>query len=103
VSGLQVVKSWLSYRMKDGAGRRSSALDDIRPEKWPASFSEELCRLLWIIEHTVALEPEAADLLADIVDGPVFTAGELPEPSDAERAAPKVERGETEQLEITAD
>jgi len=103
VSGLQVVRSWLSYRMKDGAGRRSSALDDIRPEKWPASFSEELCRLLWIVEHTVALEPEAADLLADIVDGPVFMSDELPKPSDAERTAPKVEQGEPQQLEIATE
>ena len=31
VSGLKVVQSWLKYRMKKGAGRKSSPLDDIRP------------------------------------------------------------------------
>jgi Type ISP C-terminal specificity domain/N-6 DNA Methylase len=101
VSGLQVVKSWLSYRMKEGAGKRSSPLDEIRPERWPADFTEELCKLLWILEQTVELIPQAADLLEQIVDGPVFAADELPAPSDAERAAPKVQKDEPEQLEIS--
>ena len=100
VSGLQVVKSWLSYRMKEGAGKRSSPLDKIRPERWPADFTEELCKLLWIVEQTIKLIPQAADLLEQIVDGPVFTADELPTPSDAERAAPKVQKDEPEQLEM---
>lgn len=100
VSGLQVVKSWLAYRMKGGAGKRSSKLDEIRPEKWPAASTEELCKLLWILEQTIALIPAAADLLGEIVDGPVFAAAELPTPSAAERAAPKVARDEPEQLEI---
>lgn len=100
VSGLQVVKSWLSYRMKEGAGKRSSPLDEIRPEAWPASSTEELCRLLWIVEATIALAPQAADLLTDIVDGPVFEAGELPTPTEEERAPPAVDRDEPEQLEI---
>ena len=34
VSGLKVVQSWLKYRMKRGGGRKSSPLDDIRPERW---------------------------------------------------------------------
>jgi hypothetical protein len=103
VSGLQVVKSWLSYRMKEGAGKRSSPLDDIRPERWPATFTEELCRLLWIVEHTLAISPETEQLLADIVAGPVFAADELPAPTDEERAAPKVDKGDAEQLEMDAD
>ena len=100
VSGLQVVRSWLSYRMKEGAGKRSSPLDAIRPERWPADFTEELCKLLWIIEQTINLTPQAEDLLEQVVDGPVFTADELPTPSDAERAAPQVKKGEPEQLEM---
>jgi predicted helicase len=100
VSGLQVVKSWLSYRMKEGAGRRSSPLDEIRPERWPASFTEELCKLLWIVEHTIEIAPQASALLDEIVDGPVFAADELPAPSDEERLAPKVASEEPEQLSI---
>ena len=31
VSGLEVVKSWLGYRMKKRSGKKSSRLDEIRP------------------------------------------------------------------------
>jgi hypothetical protein len=88
VSGLDVVGSWLDYRMRDGAGRRSSALDEIRPVSWPEAYTDELLRLLWVLEHTVALGPELDGLLDDAVSADVFTAAELPQPSDAERAAP---------------
>lgn len=88
VSGLDVVGSWLDYRMKEGAGRRSSPLDAIRPEVWPPEFTEELLRLLWVIEHTVALAPELNETLAVVVGDPCFLASELPDPTDAERAAP---------------
>jgi Type ISP C-terminal specificity domain/N-6 DNA Methylase len=98
VSGLQVVKSWLSYRMKEGAGKKSSQLDEIRPQSWPAAFTEELCRLLWIVEQTVGLLPAAAELLGEIVDGPLLDAEALPKPSPEEQAAPKVAPEESEQL-----
>ena len=42
VSGLKVVQSWLKYRMKKGAGRKSSPLDHIRPERWTSQFTTEL-------------------------------------------------------------
>ena len=35
VSGLKVVQSWLSYRMRSGAGKKSSPLDETRPATWP--------------------------------------------------------------------
>lgn len=101
VSGLQVVRSWLSYRMKEGAGKRSSKLDEIRPQTWPAPFTEELCRLLWIIEETLKLTPQLSSLLDRIVEGPVFDAGELPRPDEAERAAPKP-KPDDEQLSLDA-
>jgi hypothetical protein len=41
VSGLKVVQSWLGYRMKKRAGKKSSPLDDIRPERWTARMSDE--------------------------------------------------------------
>ncbi len=100
VSGLQVVRSWLSYRMKEGAGRRSSPLDDIRPETWPAAFTEELCRLLWIIEQTLELTPTLTTLLEEIIEGPIFTADELPKPTAEERAAPKPQVDDAEQLTL---
>lgn len=46
VSGFKVVQSWLGYRMKRRAGKKSSPLDDIRPERWTARMSDELLELL---------------------------------------------------------
>ena len=92
VSGLQVVKSWLGYRMRDGAGRRSSPLDEIRPTRWPAEFTRELLQLLWVLEATVERWPAMAELLDAVVAGACFGAEELPEPEAAERAAPSVRR-----------
>ena len=92
VSGFPVVRSWLGYRMRDGSGRRSSPLDEIRPERWTAQFTRELLELLWVLEATVERQPALAQLLAEMVAGPCFTAGELPQPSDRERQPPRVER-----------
>jgi hypothetical protein len=100
VSGLGVLRSWLSYRMKEGAGKRSSPLDRIRPEKWPTGSTEELCRLLWIIEATIEAIPTASALLDEVVDGPVFAASELPKPSKEERAAPRSDENGAEQLAL---
>ncbi len=78
LSGLKVAPSWLGYRMKRGAGRQSSPLDEIRPAVWPAAYTAELLELLWTLEATTALYPEQARLLEAVVGGEGFTAGELP-------------------------
>ncbi len=78
VSGLKVVQSWLRYRMKKGAGKKSSRLDDIRPERWTAQFTTELLELLWVLEATVAGYAEQAQLLEEIVAGPCFRAADFP-------------------------
>jgi hypothetical protein len=49
VSGLKVVQSWLGYRMKKRAGKKSSPLDEIRPDHWTARMSDELLELLWVL------------------------------------------------------
>ncbi len=87
VSGLQIVRSWLGYRMRDRKGKKSSPLDDIRPERW--EFSEELLELLWVIERTIDLEPTGRALLDAVLESELWTAAELPSPSDAERKPPK--------------
>lgn len=87
VSGLRVLPSWLGYRVKNRKGRRSSELDDIRPQNW--TQSKELLILLSILEHTVEVAPHAADLLDRIVDGPLIAATDLPSPTSAERKPPK--------------
>lgn len=88
VSGLKVVQSWLGYRMKKRAGKKSSPLDDIRPEHWTARMSDEFVELLWVLEATLDMEPDLAAALDKIVAGPCFVASELPQPTAQERKAP---------------
>lgn len=92
VSGLLVVKSWLGYRMKDRSGKKSSPLDDIRPRTWTREFTRELLELLWVLEATLAGYPKQKKLLEEILDGPVFLAGELPPVPEEARKAPAVPR-----------
>ena len=95
VSGLQVVKSWLDYRKRKPSGKKSSPLDEIRPERW--EFGDELLELLWVLERTVALEPEGEALLEEILESNLFTASELPMPQPHERKPPSA-RGNTAPL-----
>ena len=88
VSGLQVVRSWLSYRMKGGAGRSSSPLDEIRPQRWTSEMSQELLELLWVLEATVAVFPELKQTLEAVIAGEIFRADELPQPTASERNPP---------------
>ncbi|MBU1700014.1 MAG: N-6 DNA methylase [Candidatus Eisenbacteria bacterium] len=78
VSGLKVVQSWLKYRMKKGAGKKSSPLDDVRPERWTSNFTTELLELLWVLEETISGYPEQERLLHAVTDGECFRADELP-------------------------
>lgn len=88
VSGLKVVQSWLKYRMRDGAGKKSSPLDELRPTVWSASFTEELLELLWVLEATVATYPEQEDLLDAVVNGPLLDLSGLPPVPAALRQPP---------------
>lgn len=92
VSGFRVVRSWLRYRMRQGAGHQSSPLDAIRPHLWTAQFTNELLELLWTLEATLEHYPALADLLDAITAGSTFTAAELPQPSDQQRQSPKFDR-----------
>ena len=75
VSGLKVVQSWLGYRMKKRKGRKSSPLDEIRPEKWTSDFTKELLELLWVLEATIAEYPRQARLLTMVVKQPTVRIG----------------------------
>ena len=87
VSGLQVLRSWLGYRMKNRKGKKSSPLEDIRPTQW--TQSEELLRLLAILDHTVQVTPTAAKLLDGILASPLIPATDLPTPTPAQRKPPR--------------
>jgi hypothetical protein len=91
VSGLKLVQSWLKYRMKKGAGKKSSPLDGIHPERWTSQFTTELLELLWILEATVAGYPEQAKLLEAVIAGPCFQATELPPVPEGMRKPPAVQ------------
>ncbi len=88
VSGLKVVQSWLGYRMRKRAGKKSSPLDDIRPERWTARMSDELLEVLWVLEATLAMEPELAAALDKVVASPCFRSSDLPHPTPEARNAP---------------
>ena len=83
ISGFEVVKSWLGYRMKERKGKSSSPLDKIRPEHWV--FDEELLNLLWILEHTLAIYPAVEHWLSQIAAGALLSATDFPAPAPAER------------------
>ena len=91
VSGLKVLQSWLGYRMRSRKGKKSSPLDDMRPERWTAQFTTELLELLWVLEATLAIYPSQAQLLDEVLGGDLFAANELPRVPDYMR---KPERGD---------
>jgi hypothetical protein len=88
VSGLPVVRSWLDYRLRRPAGRRSSPLDDLRPARWTPALTRELLELLWVLAATAARAPALDAFLAEVLAGEVFTAAELGAPTAAERRPP---------------
>jgi predicted helicase len=83
ISGFQVVKSWLGYRMKERAGKKSSPLDDIRPDSW--TFDNELLDLLWVLDHTVDLLPDVNENFKKILATELFSANDFPKPTSAEK------------------
>ncbi len=93
VSGLQVLRSWLGYRMKKRKGRKSSTLDETRPTRW--TQTKELLLVLSIIEHTIEVTPQATELLNEIVNGPLILATDLPTPTPASRRPPKPQQQES--------
>jgi Type ISP C-terminal specificity domain len=88
VSGYEVLRGWLGFRMKQRSGRKSSPLDDLRPAAWTAALTTELLELLWVLEATVAMQPQMNALLSEILAGLLFTAADFPAPTATERAAP---------------
>ena len=100
VSGLQVVKSWLGYRKQKRSGRKSSPLDDIRPERWESKMTEELLELLWVLEGTIDLQPEGERLLELACASDLFSQDELPTPTPQERQPPRTAAMDQSQPEL---
>jgi hypothetical protein len=93
-SGMKIIRKWFGYRKKNPAGRRSSPLDDINAEHWPARYTTELLELLNVLEMCVDIEPLQADVLARIADGPLIDVADLkqegvfPVPASARKPLP---------------
>ena len=85
VSGLNILSSWLGYRMKERSGNKSSPLDDIRPERWTVDLSKELLELLWLLEVTLEGFPGLGRFQEEVLAGPVFQESDLPKPLEEER------------------
>ena len=92
ISGLKVVQSWLSYRMKKGKKEGSSPLDKIRPTTWTDQFTTELLELLWVLKATLESYPAQAELLHQVIAGDCFRADELPEVPEEMRKEPAQEK-----------
>lgn len=88
VSGFKILNSWLSYRMKNPAGKKSSPLDGIGPEKWTSDMTEELLTLIWILEHTIEINRQQAEIFKSVIAGPLFEIKELPKPKPEDREPP---------------
>lgn len=89
VSGMRVVKHWFDYRKKNPAGKKGSALNEIKAERWTAQMTGELLDLLNVLGRCVLLEPRQAELLEEVLAGPLISvadltaAGVLPVPDHA--------------------
>ena len=106
VSGKQVLVQWFSYRRKTrerpqiGDKRPPSPLGDIQPDHWLPEYTTELLNVLNVLGLLVALEPQAAELLGRICNGPLvtqsalaaggafFPAGHSPAVADAQAGLP---------------
>jgi len=77
VSGLRAVGSWLGYRLAMPKGRRDAPLDQVIHRGWPPARTDELLRLLWTIEATLARYPFLDDLLSRVLAGPLLRSVDL--------------------------
>ncbi len=92
VSGMAVLQKWLNYRTRKPTGRAASstsALDRIRPEQWPDAWNDELLDLIRVLTVTLDSEPEYADLLVEVCDGPLIEGDRLPRPTAVQRTVPR--------------
>jgi len=77
VGGRNVLRSWVMYRAKEPAGKRTSPLDDINPSAWERTWTQELIEVLSALNRLVELEEAQAALLERIAAGPVLTREQL--------------------------
>ncbi|MEU3224368.1 type ISP restriction/modification enzyme [Streptomyces sp. NPDC006976] len=77
VGGMRVVNKWFGYRKAKPTSKRTSPLDDIHVESWPAEWTTELIELLCVLRRLTDLAPAQSALLTEILAGEVITCAEL--------------------------
>jgi hypothetical protein len=83
VSGMNVLRQWFSYRKRDrkrpiiGDRRPPSPLGEIQPDHWLAEYTTDLLDLLNVLGRLVALEPQQAELLDEILAGNLIDHAKL--------------------------
>ena len=115
VSGKNVLRQWFSYRKLDrsrpiiGDRRLPSPLDQIQPEHWHYEYTSDLIDLLHVLGRLVALEPRQAQLLDEIIAGPLIdnitltAAGALAAPLTRAKRARNASRTNSAQEDFLAD
>jgi hypothetical protein len=91
VSGMPVVKKWLSYRTGSGAGRAKSSdnpLDSIRPTTWAQEWNDELIEVLTAVSQSIELSEEGVVLLDQIVQSNLIPASSMPKIDPRWRVTP---------------
>jgi predicted helicase len=68
VSGYRVLLSWVRRRVQP-TSRGRSALDRVGPARWTGGLTSELLELIWLLERTLAMEPDLQALLQAVVSG----------------------------------
>ena len=89
VSGMKVLRSWLGYRMAVRSGKKTSPLDAIGLTEWHSELTTELLHLLWILEGTLILYSQQADVLCQIIEGETLYADQLDPVPDEYRKPPR--------------
>jgi hypothetical protein len=77
VGGKNVLRSWFNYRKTVPGGKKTSPLDYIHVDVWPAEWTIEFIDLLTVLTRLVDLEPDQAKLLDDVLAGDVLTMDAL--------------------------
>ena len=94
VSGTNVIRSWFNYRKAGKGTQDPDSLESVTPAGWRPEWDSELLDILNALTALVALEPEQAELLEAIIDGPQVTVDDLraaevlPVPDKARKAPP---------------
>lgn len=74
-----VVRSWVNYRKAVPGGKKSSPLDDLHIDAWPAEWSVAFTDLLTLLSRLVDAEPTQEDLRDRVLAGPLLTMPTLVE------------------------